>query len=313
MVNGIQVGGVVGAPADGSTQGVVVIELRDANGVFVPGKTVTLAAKGGSSAQISTANSVSNVSNGSVAFTITDKVAESVTLTATDTSDGITLNQTVTVPFVTPAATSAGLSVFPSQATADGMTPIAITVTLEDTLGCSIARQVRAAPQTGSSTISGPDPPVTNSSGQIQFSATDTNNESITYSAVDVTDNNVPFPTTVAASFNNSPAAGCALTQTAGPGFVLQPYATGFLAQSFEVGEIQNTCGGPYGMAWDSSGNLYASDQANGNLYKIPPGGGVANGTTVLANIGQSLSGLAIDSAEISTVASKRPARRPIT
>ena len=44
----------------------------------------------------------------------------------------------------------------------------------------------------GHSIIKGPSPSVTDSSGQIQFTATDTNNETVTYSAVDVTDGNLP-------------------------------------------------------------------------------------------------------------------------
>jgi hypothetical protein len=193
-------------------------------------------------------------------------------------------------------AASAGLQVFPTQVTADGVTSTDITITLQDSLGRPSAGKLVQLSQSGNSTISGPNPPLTDSNGQIRFTATDTNNENIIYSAVDVTDNNLPFPQTATASFNNSPAAGRAFTQTAAPGFILQPYATGFLAQSFQFGGIQTTFGGPYGMAWDSSGNLYASDQADGNLYKFPPGGGVANSTTLLANIGQSLSGLVFDS-----------------
>ena len=49
-------------------------------------------------------------------------------------------------------------------------------------------------------------------------------------------------------------------------------------------------------MAFDSSGDLYVSDLFTGNLYKFPPGGGIANSGTLPGSLGQSLAGLAFDS-----------------
>ena len=280
-------------PADGATAGFVVVHLLDANGLRVTGKTVSAVANAGSNATIT---SVSTPDTSAAIFQVVDLTPETLTFTITDTTDSITLPGNPTLTVLPPLAATAGLSAFPTTVTADGVTPTDITVTLQDSLGRPSPGKLVQLSQTGNSVISGPNPPVTNSNGQIQFTATNTNDETVTFSAVDVTDNNLPFPQTRTVSFNNSPAAGCAFTQTAAPGFLLQPYATGFLAQSFEVGEIQTICGGAYGMAWDSMGNLYASDQANGNLYKFPPGGGVAGAAgTLVGNIGQSLSGLVFD------------------
>ena len=64
----------------------------------------------------------------------------------------------------------------------------------------------------GISAISGPVPAVTNASGMIEFTAVDTNNETITYSAVDVTDGNLPFPETAVVTFDSAPEAGCSNT-----------------------------------------------------------------------------------------------------
>jgi hypothetical protein len=41
-------------------------------------------------------------------------------------------------------------------------------------------------------------------------------------------------------------------------------------------------CPGAFGMAFDPSGNLYVVDQPTGSIYKFPPGGGVANASTLL-------------------------------
>jgi kumamolisin len=282
-------------PADGATAAFVVVHLLDANGIRVTGKTVSVVANAGSNATITP---VSSPDTSAEIFQVVDLTPETLTLTITDTTDSITLPGNPAVMVLSPLAAAAALTAFPTTVAADGVTPTDITVTLQDSLGRPSPNKLVQLTQTGgNSVISGPNPPVTDSNGQIQFTATDTNNETITYSAVDVSDGNLAFPQTGTVSFNDSPAAGCAFTQTAAPGFILQPYATGFLAQSFEVGEIQTTCGGAYGMAWDSMGNLYASDQANGNLYKFPPGGGVAGAAgTLVGNIGQSLSGLVFDS-----------------
>jgi len=51
------------------------------------------------------------------------------------------------------------------------------------------------------------------------------------------------------------------------------------------------------GMAFDSSGSLYVSDQPRGNIYKFGPTGGVANASTKITStpIGPALGGLAFD------------------
>jgi MSHA biogenesis protein MshQ len=84
-------------PADGTTTSTITVTLKDGAGNPVSGKTVTLAAGSGSST-ISPASGPSNAS-GVVTFTVKDSVAESVTYTATDTTDGIAITQTATVTF----------------------------------------------------------------------------------------------------------------------------------------------------------------------------------------------------------------------
>jgi kumamolisin len=94
-----QVRGVPAAPADGLSRARVLVQLFDGSGFAVSGKTVTLSTTS-STAHISPSSAVTDVSNGTVAFTITDTVPETLTAHATDTSDGIPLIQTATIPFV---------------------------------------------------------------------------------------------------------------------------------------------------------------------------------------------------------------------
>jgi len=307
MVNGLisaplaLAGGQFGFPADGKTPGYVSVHLLDANGNVVSGKSIQLTASSGSSAAISPPSGVSSVNNGSVLFSVTDSKPETVTFTAEDTSDGIQLTPTTTpvLPFVTPPAAAASLIAGPSEVTADGMTPADITVALQDSLGRPTPGKLIQISQTGGdSVISGPNPPVTNASGQIEFTAVDSNNETITYSAVDVTDGNLPFPETGTVTFSDAPEPGCSNTFVAAPGYIAQPYATGFTAENFCLsGVCVSGCPGAFGLAFDSSGNLFVVDQPTGNVYKIPAGGGVANSSTLLTKTAiPSLDELAIDS-----------------
>ena len=90
--------------ADGSTTSTITVTLLDAGGNPVSGKTVTLTAGSGSST-ISAASGASNAS-GVVTFTVKDTVAQAVTYTAKDTTDGTTITQTATVTFTAVGTTT---------------------------------------------------------------------------------------------------------------------------------------------------------------------------------------------------------------
>ena len=180
------------------------------------------------------------------------------------------------------------------------MSSTTITLTLQDVLGRPTpGKLVTLSQGSGHSVISGPNPSVTDSSGQITFTVVDQVAETVTYSAIDVTDGNLPFPATGTVMFINGPANGCGNgNPVAGPGYLVTPYATGFLSQNFSYGDIGfSGCPGAFGIAFDSSGNLYVGDSPTGNIYKFPSGGGVANSTTLLTStaIGPSLGQLAVD------------------
>jgi hypothetical protein len=298
-------GGAVpsGVYADGTTVGDVTVQLLDANGNAVPGKTVKLSAVSGS-ANIEPTSGVTSASNGAVTFQVTDDTAENVTFTATDTTDDVTLTPSpaASVAFITPPAASASISASLSSVANDGTSDSVITVTLKDSLGRGTPGKVVTLAQTGSSVVSTPSPQMTGGDGRITFNVTDLDMESVTYTAVDVTDGNLPVPGSAVVDFSGDPSNGCTSPPpVAAPGFVVTPYATGFTVQDLTTGggqQVDFGCVGATGIAFDSSGNLYVNEFTTGNIYKFPPGGGVAGPSTKLnsASLGQTLSGLAFDS-----------------
>src|SRR5271155_5494487 len=283
------------APADGATTALGQAFLTDDNGFPISGKSVSLTPMSGS-ATVTPPSAVTD-NDGAATFSITDLNTENLSFTAEDTTDGVTLTQKPTLSFVPPPAASAGLLAFPTTVTADGVTPTDITITLKDSLGrASPGKLIQITQTGGNSIIGGPTPPVTDSNGMIEFTAVDANNETVTYSAVDVTDGNLPFPQTGTVTFSDAPEPGCANTEIASPGFVAVPYVTGFLSPNFSFDGIgYGGCPGPYGMAFDADGNLFVAELPTGNIYKIPPGGGVASGSTLVGTVGPSLAGLVFD------------------
>jgi Pro-kumamolisin, activation domain/Bacterial Ig-like domain (group 1)/Bacterial Ig-like domain (group 3) len=283
---------IPGVYADGTSTLPVVVTLRDSNGNTVGGKTVKLAADGGSGAQITPTTAVTSAADGSADFTVTDTTAENVKFTATDTDDGVQVVQQPIATFEVPPAASVGLVENGSPVTADGVTTGTITVTMKDGLGRPTpGKLIQLSQGTGKSVVMGPTPPVTDSNGQVVFTVTDTNNETVTYSATDVSDGNLPFPQTAQVMFSSSPNPGCASGMpTPAPGYVITPVATGFEAENVTYGAIGfGGCPGASVPAFDSSGNMYVSDFVDGNLYKFPPTGGVASNSTLLASIGETL------------------------
>jgi subtilase family serine protease len=125
-------------PADGSTTATITVTLRDTNNNPVGGKSVTLSAASGSS-NISPGSGTTNGS-GVVTFAVKDSTAEAVTYTATDTTDSpsVTVNQTATVSFTTPAAPADfSLAASPSSLTLHRYSSGAYTVTVTTPSGAS--------------------------------------------------------------------------------------------------------------------------------------------------------------------------------
>ena len=301
-VGGLQLlGGVTSAPADGKSQALIVVQLIDADGDTVSGKTVTLTTVGPSSAKISPASAITNSANGAAVFTLTDLAPEDITLMATDTTDSVVISEQPTVSFVTPSAASGSIGSAPSSIVNDGVTTSTVTVLLTDTLGRPApGKQITLNPSIGTnSIISGPTPSVTDSSGSIQFKVADSTPETVTYTATDVTDGNLPIPGSADVLFTGTPGNGCnSATLPAAPGFIATPYVTGILFENVNYGSVAWGCRGAEGIAFDSAGNLYVNEFPSGNIYKFPPGGGVASNATLLTKtaIYPSLAGMVIDS-----------------
>jgi kumamolisin len=216
--------------ADGTTQGFVDVRLIDENGNPVGGKTITLEASPNTNVEISPASAVSSINGGIAVFTLTDLEPETLTLTATDTTDNIqiTPSTTPTLTFVTPPAASASISAAPGTVANDGTTQSTISITLEDSLGRPVPGKQITLQQTGNSVVNGPTPGITNSSGEIQFAVGDQVPETVTYTATDVTDGNLPVPGSTQVSFTGNPSTGCGTgSPPVLPGFLVTPYATG--------------------------------------------------------------------------------------
>jgi len=290
------------APADGVTTALAQAVLTDANGFPVSGKSVSVTAAAGS-AKITPPSAVTD-NDGAVAFSITDSTIENLTLTAKDTTDGVTVAQQPSLSFVTPPATSAGFTAFPTTVTADGAHPTTITVTLEDTLGRpSPGKQVQLN-QTGNSVITGPIPQVTDAAGQIVFTGYDTDDETVTYTATDVTDGNLAFPESAQVTFSSGPETGCGNgNPMSAPGYLVTAYVTGLFSENFSfAGGDFGGCPGAWGLAFDASGNLYVGEEFNGAIYKIPSGGGAASASNLIGTIGPTLGQLVFDGGNLYAV-----------
>jgi len=178
--------------ADGSDPATVTVRLLDASSVPVPGKTVTLTA--GSGASVITPSSGVSGADGTAVFTVTDSTPETVVYTAKDTTDSITVTATASVVFAAPTVTPANSTVVanPAQVAADGITASTITVTLRDQgsgIGHAVPGKAVSLTPSGGSSVVTPASSTTDSSGVATFSAVDSSNERVTYTAKDTSDN----------------------------------------------------------------------------------------------------------------------------
>jgi hypothetical protein len=277
-------------PADGVSQALVVVRLADAMGNVISGHTVSLIANGGN-AQITPASGISTAENGAVVFTVTNLTYEDLTFTATDTTDGVVLHQTASITFGVPPATSAGISAAPTAVIANGIDMTTITVTLKDALDRPTPGKLITLSQgTGRSVITGPNPNVTNSDGQIQFTATSLVNETVTYTAVDVTDGDLPVPGNAVVTFTNSTnlCGSGAPTPIGQNGFVVTPFATGFVARPLSFGGI-NFGGCPGASTPAFLGEQVFFSDWTGDVIRLSAAGGAVSSANRLTNIGPTL------------------------
>lgn len=170
--------------ADGSDSSTVTVTLNDISGNTVSGKSVTLS-QGSGSSTINPSTAVTTNASGQAIFTVTSVKSETVTYTATDATDSLTVTQTGAVTFVPGAVDAAASTVVASKANviANNVDSATITVTLRDAGNNAISnRSVTLSQGIGSSTITATQG-TTNASGVATFTVKSTKAEGITYTA----------------------------------------------------------------------------------------------------------------------------------
>lgn len=281
-----------GVPADGVTPFYVVVVLRDANGNTLHGKTVTLSASSPAGITITPPSAVTTDANGAAVFTVTSNSIKETTFSAQVPADGVTMAAPVATSFVSKPAASGGISANPTTVPANGVATTTITVTLQDAQSQpSPGKFLTLSQGSGRSVITTPNPPRTGANGQIEFTATNQFNETVTYTAVDVTDGNLPVPGTAVVTFDNSTNASCAGPfPTAAAGYAIEPFATGFPARTFFFGGINfGGCPGASNPTFDTSGQMYIADAPEGTMYRMSAAGGAATSGQILSTPGPSL------------------------
>jgi adhesin/invasin len=182
----------------------VTVTLRDLGNNPAPNKTVTIST-GSNTTSVTCQSAVSGNacqtnSSGVATFTLADTKAETVTLSATDTSDGnLSIAEDgngnpVTVTFVPGAidAAQSNVSASASSPLANGPA-VTVTVTLKDAnknlIGNTSVTLNQALAVGGAShaSIASPNPATTNAQGVATFSVTDGTIENVTFSVAGVT------------------------------------------------------------------------------------------------------------------------------
>jgi len=266
--------------ADGTSKVGVAVAAVDANRNGVSGQNVSLTMNPESHAIVTSLNSITNVSNGTALFTVTDTVLETVTFTAS--IGGQTLAQHPAVKFVSVPATAGGISASPTTVNANDSDSTTITVTLQDDKGNpSPGKVVNLSQGNGSSIISGTTA-TTDATGKVQFTAVDNVAETVTYTALDVSDGNLPVPGSATVNFVNA-SGFCSSFGHYGIGTAAPGYAVTTFASNFPVDCFLNI--GPIGLVFNASGNLLVGDRNNQNIYLFGPQGGTAGPATLLGTV----------------------------
>lgn len=290
VIGGVHGYPVLSIPADGTSAGVIVVTLSDAAGHTVSGRNVELAADS-ANAVITPGGAVATDANGQGVFRVTTLAPATIRFTATDTSDGIVLQDEPQLMFGVPPASAGGIAAFPATVAANGVSSTTITVTLQDTLGrVTPGKLVRVSQAGGHSIINGPDPSVTDAVGRIEFTATNLVNETVTYTAVDVTDGELPVPGSAQVLFNDGTGTACSVTPPSGQnGYVVTPFATGFVTGPLFYSSINfGGCNGASPPVF-RDGSAFFANGLNGDFFKLDAGGGVASSANRLATHGPTL------------------------
>ena len=199
-----------------------MVTLLTSTSSQVAGKAVSLQASSGT-VVIGSPSPALTGPNGQVTFTVTDSVAESVTLTAKDTTDNLPLTSMPTVMFPTasPSATASNVDRRRNDRSGRWRDQTLISVTVTDQFGNPLkdktvtiqgvpSTDVQTHPITTGSSLPG----ITDSTGIAEFEASDSKAESVTFTATDTTDGNLVLAKTVSITFVPGPPDPTALGTT---------------------------------------------------------------------------------------------------
>lgn len=277
--------------ADGHSTAVITVRLFDGNSTPVAGKTVSLSANSGAQATIVPAQATTDA-GGTASFKVTDATVEALVLTANDVTDGMPLTTQAGVFFVSPPATSAGLNVGPTSVPADGQSAATLTVTLTDASGHpSLGKAVRVN-STGHAQLVGPANGRTDVNGQIRFSVTDQYAETVTLSAIDITDGALPVPGTGTVTFSGTASAACNATTppVAAAGYLITPFITGLpAAATLFYGDVNFGCPGATPPGFSPDGRVLVGSALTGQVFKSGPTGGNVTSSDVIGTFGPTL------------------------
>jgi Pro-kumamolisin, activation domain/Bacterial Ig-like domain (group 3)/Bacterial Ig-like domain (group 1)/Putative Ig domain len=269
------------APADGATHAPVRVQLLDGHGFPVRGKSVGVTVN--SSTAVVSGSPALTDGQGVATFAVTDTVAEAPSVTAVDASDGVTLSTPATIAFFGPTATGASITASPPTVPNDGSSKATVTVYLENSLGRPASGKTVSLSPAGSNAVITPPSAqvVTANNGEATFTTTDTSSETVTFTAIDVTDGNLPVPGSAVVTFQPAGTALCTDTAPAPvAGYGVSTFASGFVTNpqpiTTNVGGLTFTVPActHVGTAFDSSGNAYVGDAISGEIFRLGTEGG---------------------------------------
>src|SRR6202034_3072989 len=192
---------------NGSATSTITVTLEDSSDTPIPGQVVSLG-QGGAGSTITAVSATTNA-EGVATFTAKDSNDEVVTYTATDTSQSdLAITETAQVDFHNPvSAATSSVVASPTSVLDNGSATSTITVTLEDSSDTPIPGQVVSLGQGGAGSTITAVSATTNAEGVATFTAKDSNDEVVTYTATDTSQCDRAITETAQVDFHNPVSA----------------------------------------------------------------------------------------------------------
>jgi hypothetical protein len=179
------------APADGTTTSTITVTLRDAIGVPVANKDVTLANTSGPGTPVITPlTAVTTNANGQATFTVSSNTPGTAVFTATDVTDTLVITQTASVTFVDSADGGQSTVVAsPLYVDANGTSTATVTVSLKSAELVPVAgKNVTLAGSPGTAVITPPGGQISDVNGVVTFTVSSVTSGAVVFTATDTTD-----------------------------------------------------------------------------------------------------------------------------